>query len=124
MASFPILPLQRTTDGDILSYSIYPIYPDVHLQNVLDYTLDLMSTWTDKYIWNLDPFTLTLDTEGRKLFGRMELGEDSGVALDEWIVVGVLWNISKRFPNVVISYNPDIAVRLTVGYKTEMGSFC
>src|SRR5579859_547020 len=112
MTTFPILPLQTTTDGDILHYSIYPLYPDTNLQNVLDYTLDLMSTWTDNYIWNLDPFSLALDSKGRKLHGRMELGEDSGVALDEWIVVGVLWNISKRFPNVVISYAPRLRRRV------------
>jgi hypothetical protein len=104
MTSFPVLPVQTTTEGDILHYAIYPVYPDTNLQNVLNYTLDLMSTWTDNYIWNLDPFTLTLETARPRLHGRMELGEDSGVALDEWIVVGVLWNISKRFPDVVIRY--------------------
>jgi SGT1 protein len=103
MTSFPVLPLRQTGDGDILNYSIYPIYSDTNLQNILDYTLDLMSTWTDNYIWNLDPFTLALDSDTAKLHGTMELGEDCGVALDEWIVVGVFWNISKRFPNIVIS---------------------
>ena len=101
-SSFPILPLQKSSDGDILQYSIYPIYPDVNLKNVLDYTLDLMSTWTDDYIWNSDPFTLSMDNSVPKLHGSMELGEDSGVSPDEWVVVGVLWQVSKRFNNVAI----------------------
>jgi hypothetical protein len=99
---FPILPVQRNTDGDILEYAIYPVYPDTNLQTVLDYTLDLLATWTDNYIWNLDPFTLQLDTSLRKLYGSMEMGEDSGISLDEWVVVGILWQVSKHFPDVVI----------------------
>jgi hypothetical protein len=100
--SFPILPVQTTGDGDSLHYAIYPIYPEVNLSNILDYTLDMMATWTDNYIWNLDPFTLTLHSNPPRLHGTMDMGEDSGVSLDEWVVVGVLWNISRRFPNVVI----------------------
>ena len=61
-----------------------------------------MSTWTDSYIWNLEPFTLTLDSNPPRLHGTMDIGEDSGVSPDEWVVVGVLWHISKLFPNVVI----------------------
>jgi SGT1 protein len=102
--SFPILPMPRSSDGDILQYAIYPVYPNTNLKNVLDYTLDLMSTWTDNYIWNLDPFTLNVDLATPKLHGMMNMGEDSGVALDEWVVVGVLWHVSKRFPNVVIRF--------------------
>lgn len=100
--SFPILPVQTTGDGDSLHYAIYPVYPDVNLKNILDYTLDMMATWTDNYIWNLDPFTLALDSNPPRLHGTMDMGEDSGVSPDEWVVVGVLWNISRRFPNVVI----------------------
>jgi len=100
--SFPILPLQISGDGDSLHYAIYPVFPDVNLKNVLDYTLDLMATWTDNYIWNLDPFTLSLDSSLPRLHGMMDMGEDSGVSPDEWVVVGVLWHISKRFPTVVI----------------------
>src|SRR5579862_7767136 len=102
MNQFPILPIQRTSEGDILQYSIYPVYPDVNLKNVLDYTLDLMSTWTDNYIWNLDPFNLTLDPSVPRLHGSMDLGEDSGASPDEWIVVGVFWQVSKRFHDIVI----------------------
>ena len=99
---FPILPIQGNTGGDVLEYAIYPVYPDTNLQNVLDYTLDLLSTWADNYIWNLNPFTLKLDSSLRKLHGSMEMGEDSGVSLDEWVVVGILWQVSKQFPDVVI----------------------
>jgi len=100
--SFPILPLQTSGDGDSLHYAIYPVFADVNLKNILDYTLDMMATWTDNYIWNLDPFTLTLDSNPPRLRGTMDMGEDSGVSPDEWVVVGVLWHISKRFPNVLI----------------------
>jgi hypothetical protein len=100
--SFPTLPIQTNGDGDSLHYAIYPVYPDVNLKNILDYTLDLMSTWTDDYIWNLDPFTLNPESNPPRLHGTMDMGEDSGVSPDEWVVVGVLWHISKLFPNVVI----------------------
>jgi SGT1 protein len=99
---FPILPVQANTDGDVLEYAIFPVYPDTNLQNVLDYTLDLLHTWTDNYIWNLSPFTLNLDTSARKLYGSMEMGEDSCVSLDEWVVVGILWQVSKHFPDIVV----------------------
>lgn len=102
--SFPLLPIHNNADGDFLEYKIYPLYPSTNLQNVLDYTLDLMSTWTDNYIWNLDPFTLSMDPANEKLRGRMDMGEDSGVAFDEWVVVGVLWQISKRFQDIIIRY--------------------
>ena len=101
--SFPILPIPRNEDGNSLQYAVYPIYPDVNLQNILDYALDLMSTWTDNYIWNLDPFTLFLDSSSPKLHGSMDLGEDSGVCPDEWIVVGVFWQISTRFNDIVVT---------------------
>jgi len=99
---FPILPIQGNAGGDILEYAIYPVYPDTNLQIVLDYTLDVLTTWTNSYIWNLDPFTLKLDASGRKLHGSMEMGEDSGVSLDEWVVVGILWQVTKHFPDVMI----------------------
>jgi hypothetical protein len=99
---FPILPVQASTDGDMLEYAIFPVYPDTNLQNVLDYTLDLLDTWTYNYIWNLNPFTLNLDTSARKLHGSMQMGEDAGVSLDEWVVVGILWQVSKHFPDIVI----------------------
>lgn len=102
MNPFPTLPIQRNDDGDSLQYAIYPVYPDTNLKNILDYTLDLMSTWTDNYIWNLDSFTLTLDSSTPRLYGNMDLGQDSGVSLDEWAVVGVLWQVSKRFKDIVI----------------------
>jgi SGT1 protein len=102
--SFPTLPIRTSGDGDSLQYAIYPIYPDVNLKNVLDFALDLVSTWTDGYIWNLDPFTLTFDSAVPKLHGFMDMGEDSAVTLDEWIVVGVFWQVSKRFPSVAIRY--------------------
>jgi hypothetical protein len=105
--SFPTLPIQRNDDGESLRYSIYPVYPDTNLKNILDYTLDLMSTWADNYIWNLDSFTLSLDPSSPKLHGSMDLGQDSGVSLDEWIVVGVLWQVSKRFKDIVIKYPPN-----------------
>jgi hypothetical protein len=38
---FLILPVQANTDGDMLEHAIFPVYSDTHLQNVLDYTLDL-----------------------------------------------------------------------------------
>ena len=100
---FPTLPIQRAGDGEILKYSIYPVYLDVNLKNVLDYTLDLMSTLTINYIWNLDPFTLQLNASNQQLHGEMGLGEDSGASFDEWLVVHVLWQVSKRFPNTFIS---------------------
>ena len=34
------------------------------------------------------------------------MGEDGGVSLDEWVVVGVLWQVSKRFENVIIRCKP------------------
>ena len=76
------------------------------MKNVFDYTLDLMSTWADNYIWNLDPFNLSFDSSAPKLHGRMDMGEDSGVSLDEWVVAGVLWQMSKRFPDVIIRCVP------------------
>jgi hypothetical protein len=105
MNQFPILPIQRTGEGDALQYAIYPVYSDVNLKNVLDYTLDLISTWTDDYIWNSDPFTLSLDPSVPKLQGSMDLGEDSGASPDEWVVVGALWQVSKRFHDVIIRHS-------------------
>ena len=99
------------------------MYTDINLRNVLDYTLDLMSTWTDNYIWNLDPFTLDLDSSAMKLYGMMDMGEDSGVSLDEWAVVGVLWQVSKRFPNVIIRYNL-YSSPLIVVFKMQMENSC
>lgn len=101
---FPILPVRTGGRGDILEYAIYSLYPDTNLKNILDYTLDLMSTWTDNYIWNLDPFTLTLEPSTPRLHGTIDMGEDSGASLDEWVVVGVLWQVSKRFHDIVIRY--------------------
>ena len=103
-APFPVLPLQTSNGPDTLQYAIYPVHPDTNLKNVLDYTLDLMSTWTDNYIWNLDPFTLAYDPSAPRLHGTMDMGEDSSISLDEWVVVGVFWQISKRFTDVVIRY--------------------
>ena len=105
---FPILPIRKSNEGNSLQYAVYPIYPDVNLKNVLEYTLDLMSTWTHNYIWNLQPFTLQLDSTTPKLYGAMDMGDDSGAPLDEWIVVGVFWHISERFPNVAIRYRLDL----------------
>jgi len=102
--AFPILPLHTSTDNDTLQYSVYPLSPDVNLRNILDYVLDLISTWTDSYIWNLDPFALQLDSSVPRLHGEMEMGEESRVSLDEWVVVAALWRASTRFPNVVIKY--------------------
>jgi SGT1 protein len=121
--SFPTLPIQGSGDGDSLQYSVYPVYPDTNFRNVLDYTLDLMSTWTDNYIWNLDPFTLNLDSSAVKLYGMMDMGEDSGVSLDEWVVVGVLWQVSKRFPNVIIRYNLHSSPLIVV-FKMQMENSC
>jgi hypothetical protein len=105
--SFPTLPIQRNDDGESLRYAIYSIYADTNLKNILDYTLDLMSTWTDNYIWNLDSFTLSLGPSASKLHGSMDLGQDSGVSLDEWVVVGVLWQVSKRFKDIIIKYSSN-----------------
>jgi SGT1 protein len=104
--SFPILPIQRTSDGDVLEYAVYPV-SEVNLQNVLEYALDLMSTWTDNFIWNLDPFSLMLDASMPRLHGTMAMGEDSGIGLDEWIVVALFWKVSQRFPNVAIRFHFD-----------------
>jgi hypothetical protein len=122
MNTFPTLPIQRNDDGDSLQYAIYPVYPDTNLKNILDYTLDLMSTWTDNYIWNLDSFTLSLDPSTPKLYGSMELGQDSGVSLDEWAVVGVLWQVSKRFKDIFIKYLPSKTV-LSIAFKMSTANF-
>ena len=122
-SSFPTLPIHGSGDGDSLQYAIYPVYPDTNLKNILDYTLDLMSTWTDNYIWNLDPFTLNLDSSTPKLHGNMDMGEDSGVSLDEWVVVGILWQVSKRFPNVIIRLHSPSASLMEV-FKIQTESLC
>jgi hypothetical protein len=121
--SFPTLPIQGSSNGDSLQYSIYPVYTNTSLRNVLDYTLDLTSTWTDNYIWNLDPFTLNLDSSAVRLYGIMDMGEDSCVSLDEWVVVGVLWQVSKRFPNVIIRYNLHSSPLILV-FKMQMENSC
>jgi hypothetical protein len=121
--SFPTLPIHGSAHGDSLHYAIYPVYPDANLKNILDYTLDLMSTWTDNYIWNLDPFTLNLDSSTPKLHGLMDMGEDSAVSLDEWVVLGVLWQVSKRFPNVIIRQDSRYS-SLMVVFKMQMESLC
>lgn len=120
---FPILPTHRDGDGDSLQYAIYPVYPNTNLQNVLDYALDLMSTWTDNYIWNLDPFVLNLDSSTPKIYGVMDMGEDSGVSPDEWVVVGVLWHVSKRFQDIVIRYSSRLAQLIEV-FKTQTENSC
>ena len=102
---FPLLPMRANSESNSLQYAIYPIKQNVKLRNVLDFTLDLMSTWTDNYIWNLDPFNLHLDPTIPKLHGNMDMGEDSVVSLDEWVVVGAFWQVSKRFPDVAIRFS-------------------
>ena len=102
--SFPTLPIPSSNGGDFLEYAVYPLRGDINISNILNYTLDLISTLTDTYIWNLDPFNLSLDSSSPKLHGSMDLGEDSGITLDEWIVVYVFWQVSKRFDNIVIRY--------------------
>jgi hypothetical protein len=104
--SFPTLPIHSSSEGDILEYVVYPVHSETNLANILNYTLDLISTLADNYIWNLDSFNLTLDSAGTKLDGSMDLGEDSGVCLDEWLVVYVFWQVSKRFNDIVIRYIP------------------
>jgi len=123
MNQFPILPTRQTDEGDTLQYAVYPIYPDVNLKNVMDYALDLMSTWTDNYIWNLDSFTLNLDPSVPRLYGSMDLGEDSTASPDEWIVVGVLWQVSKRFHDIVIRWCLPICFLLISSVQDTDGEF-
>src|ERR1700737_1767420 len=103
MTTFPTLPIPSNGGGDTLEYAVYPVDPSTNLSNILHYTLDLVTTLTDNYIWNHDPFTLTLDTSGHALRGALDLGSVSGVMLDEWIIVYIFWQDSKRFDNVVIN---------------------
>jgi hypothetical protein len=112
--SYPILPIPGGSGGEFLEYAIYPLNTDTNLNNILDYTLDLASTLTDSYIWNLDSFALTLDPSTPKLHGRMDLGEDSGVSVDEWLVVSFLWTVSKRFKDVVIRYIPPHVIHNSI----------
>src|SRR5580704_9083469 len=101
----PVLRTPHCSTHGHLKYSIYPICPTTNLQAVRNYTLNLISTRTDNFIWNHDPFNLTYQSSpvsAGKLSGEMDIGEDSTVCADEWVVVGALWDMSRRFQDVAI----------------------
>jgi SGT1 protein len=102
-APFPVLPIQGNgAGGGSLQYNVYSVSPNADLDKVLHAALDLVSTWTRSYIWNLDPFSLQLNAAAPKLHGTMCMGDDGEVTLDEWIVVAAFWRLSQQFPDIVI----------------------
>jgi hypothetical protein len=69
--------------------------------------LDFVRQWTDGYIWQRDPFVLipcpAFDADGKAtpcLYGRTYWGENID---DEWFIVWLLLQITKRWPGAVVS---------------------
>lgn len=69
--------------------------------------LDFVRQWTDGYIWQRDPFVLipcpAVEADGRPtpcLYGRTYWGENID---DEWFIVWLLLQITKRWPGTVVS---------------------
>lgn len=52
------------------------------------------------------------ETEGGRLGGRMRVGD---AVDDEWLVVYLLREVSKRWPELIIGY-----VSILLGYRTEL----
>lgn len=55
------------------------------------------TTW----LWNKDSWELKPSEQDRKLEGRMRVGD---AVDDEWLVVWLLREVSRKWPEVVISY--------------------
>jgi len=87
-----------------LRYEIHPLNDSVDLSKVCSWILTRMQQRTTEFIWNLDEFTLTFSNDRKKLHGEMEMGQETSVCPDEWTVVGILWETSERFPDIVIRY--------------------
>jgi SGT1 protein len=88
-------------------YQIYPLQPGINLFEVCNWVLDLVKSRTNCFIWNYDAFHLDLSDDDSWLEGSMELGTDSVVCPDEWIVVDALWEATTRFPDIVARYHPS-----------------
>src|SRR5947207_13372581 len=88
------LPVEGINTNSI-RYEVHALAPGVDFSKVRGCILDQIDSWTKEFIWNLDEFSLSLSDDGKRLFGTMELGQDSVVCPDEWLVVGALWQASE-----------------------------
>jgi hypothetical protein len=92
------LPSSETADGTLLRSA---------LQAQCALCLDFVAQWTRSYIWQRDPFVLVpcpaAGTDGRPapcLYGRSYWGENID---DEWFIVWLLLQMTKRWPSAVVS---------------------
>ena len=59
--------------------------------------------FTEGHIWHKDPFHLTVSREGGlpEFCGRTTYGDNIE---DEWFIVFILFELTRRFPDLVIQY--------------------
>lgn len=93
----------RRLPDDTVSFSIYPDSPlsTTDLQTLHLQILHTLSPYTQDYIWQHQPFSLSISTGPpiSHLHGKLRYGDNLD---DEWFVVFLLFQLSRAFPNLSI----------------------
>lgn len=107
MANLNPLP---TVPEDTLHYVIHLPRLEEPLTAALLVTEHVHSLLPERWLWNKDPWELKVATDDdHKLEGRMRVGD---AVDDEWLVVWLLTQVSKKWPEFIIRYVSDhIAIR-------------
>ncbi|KAI9165793.1 hypothetical protein LWI28_020574 [Acer negundo] len=89
---------------DTVSYSIFPdsTLSTTALQSLHLEILNHISPHISEYIWQHDPFSLSISTSSASLphlHGKLRFGDNLE---DEWFTVFLLFDISRAFPNLTI----------------------
>lgn len=98
----------RTLPDDCVEYTLFVLdaaSARTRLETVKTVAEELAAEWAEGYIWQREGFSLELvekTTEGRWcLQGRTEYGDSVD---DEWFIVWMLRELSRRFTDLWIRY--------------------
>ncbi|KAE8543115.1 hypothetical protein D1P53_000602 [Cryptococcus gattii VGV] len=110
-----------TVPEDTLHYTIHLPPPEEPLTAALLVSQHVHSLLPERWLWNKDPWELKVATDGdHKLEGRMRVGD---AVDDEWLVVWLLTQVSKKWPEFIISIRDTDGEFLLIEAANELPSW-
>ncbi|KIR43811.1 hypothetical protein I307_00147 [Cryptococcus deuterogattii 99/473] len=110
-----------TVPEDTLHYTIHLPPSEEPLTATLLVSQHVHSLLPERWLWNKDPWELKVATDGdHKLEGRMRVGD---AVDDEWLVVWLLTQVSKKWPEFIISIRDTDGEFLLIEAANELPSW-
>lgn len=106
----------RTLPDDCMEYAVFVVADSINaktrLEEVKKATEELAAKWSEGYIWQREGFSLELvenkELKMWSLQGRTEYGDS---VEDEWYIVWMLRELSKKFADLWIRYGQALCFR-------------